>query len=275
MDTEKKSGRRLNKAVAAAGFCSRRKADALIFAGCVRVNGELEQNPGRTVFPEDAVRVDGHAPRGPKKFVYVLLNKPAGVVSTVRDPQGRRTVVDCLPEHLRTCGLYPVGRLDYFSEGLLMLTNDGDLTYRLTHPSWHQKKKYEIVVRGPVDADVLRAMRTGMTLSEGDKLLPVAVKAATDKTGNTILALTLRQGINRQIRRMCRDLNLTILRLKRVSQGILTLGDLPPGHARILSPGEIDRLMDSFRNDIPRSDSHIRARDQKPETCMRPVRHRG
>jgi 23S rRNA pseudouridine2605 synthase len=247
MNTEKKTGFRLNKAVAATGFCSRRKADTLIFTGRVQVNGRTEQNPARSVLPDDAISVDGRALDGAKEFVYVLLNKPAHVVSTVRDPQGRRTVVDCLPEHLRTHGLYPVGRLDYFSQGLLLLTNDGELAYRLSHPSCHQKKKYEVVVRGRVDAAALRAMRAGMTLSEGDKLLPVAVETGMDKTGNTILVLTLRQGINRQIRRMCRDLNLTILRLKRVAQGILTLGDLPLGHARALEAGEIERLVKSLK----------------------------
>ncbi|MDR1660152.1 MAG: rRNA pseudouridine synthase [Desulfovibrio sp.] len=247
MDTERKPGIRLNKAVAATGFCSRRKADALIFAGRVQVNGCVELNPARDVLPDDAIRIDGRVLGGAKNFVYVLLNKPVRVVSTVHDPQGRRTVVDFLPEHLRMRGLYPVGRLDYFSEGLLMLTNDGDLAYRLSHPSCHQKKKYEIVVRGQVDTVALRTMRAGMTLSEGDRLLPVAVKKNLDKTGNTILTLTLCQGINRQIRRMCRDLNLTILRLKRVSQGILTLGDLSPGHTRILEAGEIEGLMKSLK----------------------------
>ncbi|MDR2744081.1 MAG: rRNA pseudouridine synthase [Desulfovibrio sp.] len=239
---------RLNKAVAATGFCSRRKADALILAGRVQVNGRLEQNPARSVvLPDDTLHVNGRVLHRAKKYVYVLLNKPVHVVSTVHDPQGRRTVVDCLPDHLRTRGLHPVGRLDYFSEGLLLLTNDGDLGYRLTHPSCHQKKKYEIVVRGQVDAAALRAMRTGMTLSEGDKVMPVEVKASMGKTGNTILTLTLRQGINRQIRRMCRDLNLTILRLIRVSQGIMTLGDLPAGHTRILETGEIERLARSLK----------------------------
>jgi 23S rRNA pseudouridine2605 synthase len=247
MNAEKKSGVRLNKAVAASGFCSRRKADALIFAGRVQVNGCTERKPAREVLPGDVLHVDGRVLDGAKKFIYVLLNKPVHVVSTVRDPQGRRTVVDCLPEDLRGRGLYPVGRLDYFSEGLLMLTNDGALAYRLSHPSCHQKKEYEIIVRGQVDSGALRTMRAGMTLSEGDKLLPVAVMAEPDKTGNTILALTLRQGVNRQIRRMCRDLNLIILRLKRVSQGILTLGDLPSGRTRTLEADEIARLMKSLK----------------------------
>jgi 23S rRNA pseudouridine2605 synthase len=147
-----------------------------------------------------------------------------------------------LPENLINCGLYPVGRLDYFSEGLLLLTNDGELAYRLTHPSAAQEKKYEAVIRGKVDEISLQAMRSGMILSEGEKLLPVAVKAKTVDKGNTLLRLTLKQGVNRQIRRMCRDLNLTILRLKRVSHGILSLGALPTGHVRLLDKDEIDKL---------------------------------
>ncbi|MDR2574019.1 MAG: rRNA pseudouridine synthase [Desulfovibrio sp.] len=241
----KNAGIRLNKAIAATGFCSRRKADTLIFAGRVRVNGCPEQNPARAVLPDDMIHVDGHALVSRKDFVYALLNKPVQVISTVSDPQGRRTVMDYLPEHLKNCGLYPVGRLDYFSEGLLLLTNDGDLTHRFVHPSGHQKKKYVVLIRGVVEAAALHAMSAGMILSEGEKLLPVSVTARPDDQGNTILHMTLSQGVNRQIRRMCRDLNLTILRLKRVSQGILTLGALPSGHVRLLDTDETVKLRQS------------------------------
>ncbi|MDR3319518.1 MAG: rRNA pseudouridine synthase [Desulfovibrio sp.] len=245
MNTEKNIGVRLNKAIATTGFCSRRKADELIFTGRVRVNDTPEQNPASHVLPSDTISVDGRVLNEPEKFVYALLNKPVHVVSSVHDPQGRRTVVDCLPEALENFRLYPVGRLDYFSEGLLLLTNDGDLTHRLLHPSCCQEKKYEVLVRGLVDTAVLQTMRSGMSLSEGEKLLPIVADRKSVDRGNTVLALALKQGVNRQVRRMCRDLNLTILRLKRTSHGILTLGELALGQTRLLYVDEVAMLRKS------------------------------
>ncbi|MDR1776408.1 MAG: rRNA pseudouridine synthase [Desulfovibrio sp.] len=237
---------RLNKAIASTGFCSRRKADALIFSGRVQVNGRPEQNPARSVGIEDKISVDGRPLAQRQVPICVLLHKPVHVVCTAHDPEGRRTVLDCLPESLRGHRLFPVGRLDYFSEGLLLLTNDGALAHRLMHPSRHQAKIYEVLVRGRVGEDALRAMRSGMTLAEGEKLAPIAVRASLDSRGDTLLTLTLHQGVNRQLRRMCRDLNLTILRLKRVSQGILELDGLPVGKARLLDADETSRLRQSL-----------------------------
>ncbi|MGE9985462.1 pseudouridine synthase [Desulfovibrio sp. SGI.169] len=236
---------RLNKAIAAAGLCSRRKADALIFAGQVLVNGAPEANPARRVLPDDRITVNGRELATAQEYRYLLLYKPVRTVCTVSDPDGRPTVMECLPTGLRHLRLYPVGRLDYFSEGLLLLTNDGQLAQRLTHPRHHQPKIYEVLVRGCVSEKALATMRQGMRLAEGQTLLPVEVERKTANStsnGNTLLRMVLRQGLNRQIRRMCRDLNLTILRLCRVAQGPLDLGELTPGQTRQLTAREVADL---------------------------------
>lgn len=239
------AGTRLNKTIAQAGYCSRRKADELIFSGRVLVNGQVEQNPARHVLPDDAVVVEGRALSAAQEFCYLMLHKPVQTVCTVSDPEGRPTVMEYLPPALRELRLYPVGRLDYFSEGLLLLTNDGELAQRLTHPRHHQPKLYEVLVRGSADAAALAAMRRGMRLAEGEELLPVEVEKKETQAGDSLLHMVLRQGVNRQIRRMCRDVGLTILRLRRVGQGPLTLGDLKPGAARELTDTEVAALKKS------------------------------
>lgn len=251
---------RINHFLARAGLCSRRKADELIAAQKVRINGDLAA-PGSRVGPADKVSLDGQnipwpggeaetpgatgvaAKKKQAQFTYILLNKPVQVVSTVSDPQGRTTVLDLLPEELRRLRLFPVGRLDYFSQGLLILTNDGDLTYRLTHPKWHMPKVYHVLVRGRVTESALRAMREGMVLSEGESLAPVECRILRVTPKNdTWLEMTLHQGINRQIRRMLRDLNLTILVLCRMRHGPLALGDLSKGKWRHLTDEEVRAL---------------------------------
>lgn len=239
------NGVRLNKAIAAAGLCSRRKADELILAGQVRINGTLEENPARRVLPGDRIAVNDRELAAAQEYYYLLLHKPVQTVCTVNDPEGRSTVMAYLPPEVRHLRLYPVGRLDYFSEGLLLLTNDGELAQRLTHPRHHQPKTYEVLIRGSVPETALAVMRRGMRLDEGQALLPVDVEAKTAENGNTLLRMVLRQGVNRQIRRMCRDLGLTILRLRRVAQGPLALGNLKPGAARALTTGEVADLRQS------------------------------
>jgi 23S rRNA pseudouridine2605 synthase len=173
----------------------------------------------------------------------LLLHKPPMVVTTAKDPQKRQTVLDLLPDKTNAARLFPVGRLDYFSEGLLLLTDDGDLAYRLTHPKWHLPKTYRVLVRGELTPDKLALMRQGMTLAEGDAIAPVGLKTDPPRPdGNTWLTLVLIQGLNRQIRRMCRDLDLTVLRIIRIAQGPIELTDLPKGACRELTPGELATL---------------------------------
>ncbi len=230
---------RLNKALAAAGVASRRGADELIAAGRVTVDG-LPAVPGQPVGPSQHISVDGAAIVSPfeeaaKARLHVLCHKPRGVVSTVRDPQGRRTVLDLLPPSMRVERLYPVGRLDADSEGLVLLTNDGELTHRLLHPSHGHAKIYHVRVHGAVTEAMLALMRRGMTLAEGDHLAPVAVSVRAVEATETELEMVLRQGVNRQIRRMCRDVGLSVSRLVRVGMADLTLADLPPGACRPLT----------------------------------------
>ncbi|MGE4552554.1 MAG: pseudouridine synthase, partial [Desulfovibrionaceae bacterium] len=210
----------------------------------VRLNGAVVTSPGVKIRPGvDRLEVSGREVRpaaGPE--LTLLLHKPVEVVTTLRDPQGRRTVLDLLPPEVQARRPAPVGRLDYFSEGLLLLTTDGELCHRLTHPSRHVDKEYEVLVRPPARPEHLEAMRRGMTLAEGERLAPARVEALAPDQGRQTLRLTLGQGLNRQIRRMCRDLGLTVLRLRRVRQGPVRLGDLPPGAFRELQPRELAAL---------------------------------
>lgn len=237
---------RLNKAVAASGLCARRKADELIFAGRVSVDGLRETNPARRVRSCETIAVDGKPLGRRQEYHYLLLHKPVRTVCTLSDPQGRPTVMGCLPEYARNLGLFPVGRLDFFSEGLLLLTNDGELAHRLMHPRHHVDKVYEVLVRGPVTDGQLDRMHKGMRLSDGTPLLPVeATRIGEQEPGDTRLRLVLRQGVNRQIRRMCAELGLTILRLRRVAQGGLRLGSLKAGETRPLTADERNALRGS------------------------------
>lgn len=237
---------RINKALAGAGICSRRAADDLIAQGAVAINGETITTPGvKVTVGKDVVTVNGvtvNLGTSRLTFSYVIINKPTRVVTTVNDPQGRTTVLDLLPMEMKKARLFPVGRLDYFSEGLLLLTDDGELTYRLTHPKWHLPKVYRVRIRGKVSDAALRTMRSGMTLAEGEELAPIKVNVLREENGITMLELHLIQGINRQIRRMCRDLDLTILSLKRYRHGPIDLGNLDRGKARFLDATEIAML---------------------------------
>ena len=250
-------GVRLNKALADAGLCSRRKADELVFSGAVRVNGRRADSPGLRVRPgRDTVEVNGRpvplrgAAGGSPEPCWLMLHKPVGVVATARDPEGRRTVLDLVPPPWSGRRLYPVGRLDFFSEGLLLLTDDGELAHRLSHPRWHLPRVYEVRVRPESGAGALPkalgTMRRGMTLAEGERLAPVEAEVMNDarpgREPGILLRLTLHQGLNRQIRRMCRDLGLTVLRLRRVAQGPLSLEDLPAGGVRPLRGDEVAAL---------------------------------
>ncbi len=235
------TGMRLNKYIASTGFCSRRAADELISELRVTINGR-PATMGDRVTSRDVIRVDGTVIRTEDEVVCLMLHKPVCVVSTARDPQGRKTVLDFVPDRWRHLRLYPVGRLDYLSEGLLLLTNDGELANLLTHPSHNHSKIYEVLVRGQVTQRVLRTLRGGMTLAEGDVTAPCRVEAAPCPDGDTLLTFTLHQGLNRQIRRMCRDTGLMVLRLKRVAEGGLPLGSLAPGQTRLLGHAELDAL---------------------------------
>ncbi len=239
--TQEADSVRINKALADAGFCSRRKAEEFINAGHVFVNGERITNLGHKVSAQDEIRVHGQIIHREEARSYLLMHKPVQTLCTAQDPEGRTTIFDILPEKWRSKRLFTVGRLDYFSEGLLLLTDDGHFAQRLAHPRYHLPKIYEVWVRESVHSSHISTIQGGMTLQEGEKLAPVKARVLRQEARSTLLELTLHQGINRQIRRMCRDLKLTILKLTRVVQGPIEL-DIPVGKVRELSLTELKAL---------------------------------
>ena len=228
------TGERLQKVLAAAGIGSRRHCEELIADGRVAVNGETAVL-GRRVDPStDRVTVDGVAVATAPGLVYYLLNKPAGVVSTASDPHGRPTVVDLVPAEPR---VYPVGRLDAATEGLLLLTNDGDLAYRLTHPSFGVEKEYLAAVEGTPRPGAVRALREGVELEDG-RTAPARVAQVEPD----VLRITIHEGRNRQIRRMAEAVGHPVRRLVRTRVGPLRTGSLQPGEWRPLTTGEVRAL---------------------------------
>jgi 23S rRNA pseudouridine2605 synthase len=227
---------RLAKFLASAGVASRRASEDVIRAGRVTVGGPVVTDPARDVGPGDAVTVDGRRISTAHARVVYALNKPAGVVSTARDPQGRPTVVTMVPQTER---LYPVGRLDIDTTGLILLTNEGDLAHRLTHPRFEVEKTYRAIVGGPpVREPELRALRDGVELDDG----PTAPARVRRVAADTI-EITIHEGRKRQVKRMCEAVGHPVKRLERIRFGPLELGDLRQGRWRKLTDAEIEALM--------------------------------
>jgi len=231
---EERPGERLQKVMARAGVASRRVAEEMITGGRVRVNGERAEL-GRRVDPDtDRVEVDGVPVAIRDGLVYYLLNKPRGVVSTAADPQGRRTVVELVPAEPR---VFPVGRLDADTEGLILLTNDGELTHRLTHPSFGVEKEYLAQVEGTPKAGALRRLREGVQLEDG-----ITAPAKVAAAGPGVLRITIHEGRKRQVRRMSEAVGHPVLRLVRTRIGPLRTGSLAPGEWRPLGQEEVRAL---------------------------------
>jgi 23S rRNA pseudouridine2605 synthase len=226
---------RLAKYLARAGVASRRAAEEIVRAGRVTVGGTTVEDPARDVGEDDQVQVDGKAVAlEPERLVYAL-HKPLGVVSTAHDPQGRPTVVSLLGHQVR---LYPVGRLDLDTTGLILLTNDGELAHRLTHPRYEVPKTYLATVGGPpVTERAVRRLRNGVQLDDG----PTA-PARVARRGPQTLEITIHEGRNRQVRRMCEAVGHPVRGLRRMAFGPLSLGELKPGEHRRLSEEEIREL---------------------------------
>jgi len=236
---------RLHKILSHWGVASRRQAEQMIQAGRVRLNGTVVDRVGQKADPElDLIEVDGvpiAAKNRPQRF-YLLLHKPVGVVSTCRDPQKRPTVIELLPPNLRIGqGLHPVGRLDAESSGALLLTNDGELTFRLTHPRHSVPKTYRVWVKGSPPQNVLQAWRTGVILS-GRQTAPAQVKVLESKTDQTLLEIILHEGRNRQIRRVAEQLGYPVVHLHRIAIGSVHLRQLPTGQYRMLADSEVRSL---------------------------------
>ena len=234
---------RLQKYMAECGAASRRRAEEMIAAGRVTVNGRTVTEMGTQVEPGDEVRLDGKVlrPEGVQK--YVLYHKPAGEVTTASDPEGRPTVLDHFRDY--PVRLYPVGRLDYDSEGLLLLTNDGDLTQRMLHPSHEVQKTYLARVTGSVSLDAVRRLRAGVMLDD-HKTAPAEVRIIKEEAFATVVLMTIHEGRNRQVRRMFESEGHKVLQLRRVRFGPLQLGDLPRGQWRELTPTEIRKLKETL-----------------------------
>jgi 23S rRNA pseudouridine2605 synthase len=262
------SGVRLQKAMADAGIGARRDCEEMITAGRVRVNGRVVKTLPCFVDPaRDVVDLDGEVIELPesarasaatesRSLTYVLVNKPKGVITTTRDPEGRRNVLDLVPHSLRREErLFPVGRLDGDSTGLLLITNDGDLAHQLTHPKFGIAKEYRVLCTGLASDEQLQKLRAGMYLitpaTDGTKTSKRAalesvriVKRYVDRArgDRTVLSVTLREGQNREIRRMLARVGLKVRELERVAIGPLKAGDLKPGQAKLLGKKDVDRL---------------------------------
>ena len=229
---------RLQKLIASAGLCSRRTAEEWIAAGRVRVNGALASVGDRADPETDTVTVDGIPLPETASPVYLMLNKPRGYVTTLSDEYGRRTAA----ELVAGCGarVYPVGRLDRDSEGLLLFTNDGDLAQRLLHPRHEVDKVYLVTVRGDIRGAAERLM--AITELDGEPIAPAQAEEVSRHVGQALLRVTIHQGKNRQVRRMCARIGLHVARLQRIQEDTLLLGDLPPGKWRYLTDRELQEI---------------------------------
>lgn len=235
-------GVRLQKVLAAAGVASRRGAEELIAEGRVEVNGRLVTEQGRRVDPErDQIRVDGSRIPPPRRHVYLVLNKPRGVVSTMDDPEGRPTLADYLPR--RKDRLFHVGRLDSDTEGLIIVTNDGEFAHRLAHPSYEVPKTYLAEVAGAMDNRTIKRLAKGVTLDDGP-VRPDKVKLVNRTETRTLLQVSLHSGRNRVVRRMMDAVGHPVDRLSRVAIGPVRLKQLRQGEVRELSREELGALLD-------------------------------
>lgn len=240
---------RLQKVMAHAGVASRRKCEEIIQAGRVTVNDIVVSELGTKVDPAvDHIEVDGRPLRKEKK-VYVLFHKPRGVISSVSDPEGRKIVTDFLPGIKER--IYPVGRLDYDTEGLLLLSNDGEFTQLLTHPRHEIAKTYYVTVKGAPQDTLLDQLRSGVMLEDGmtTPALVEYVDIEEDKS-KSVISVTIHEGKNRQVRRMFEAISCEVIRLRRVALGFLTLEGVPRGRHRLLRPNEVKELKDLALRDV-------------------------
>jgi 23S rRNA pseudouridine2605 synthase len=248
-DTEEPTGQRLQKVLAQAGLASRRAAEAMIDEGRVEVNGHVVREQGRRVDAEhDVIRVDGSRIPPPRRHRYIVLNKPRGVVSTLSDPEGRRTLADAVVESgaskaLLKERLFHVGRLDTDTEGLIILTNDGDFGHKLSHPSFEIDKTYLVEVEGIVNAVTLKRLKDGIVLDDGP-VHPRGVKLVSTVGGKSLVRLTLHEGRNHIVRRTMEHVGHPVRRLSRIGIGPVRLGTLKVGEVRDLTREELGALLD-------------------------------
>ncbi len=237
---------RIQKIISESGYCSRRKAEQLIAAGRVRVNGRVCTPGDKADASRDVISIDGEnlETSAKRELVYYMLNKPRGYVTTTSDELERRCVMDLMQGVSER--VFPVGRLDRNSEGLLLFTNDGDFANSITHPSGHVSKTYRVTVRPDITEEQLSQLSGGVII-DGEKTLPASVSVLVKEEGRVVLQVTIREGRNRQIRKMCEAVGLEVARLKRISIGPLKLGMLKPGEYRSLTPKELSAIRGSIK----------------------------
>ena len=250
---------RLQKIISSAGIASRRTAETLITQGRVSVNGRTVTELGTKADPAtDDIRVDGRRVKPPARTRYILLNKPRGYITSRSDPQRRPTVLDLLHKGGVREYVYPVGRLDYDSEGLLLLTSDGDLAARLTHPRHEVEREYDVQVRGVPDAHDLERLQRGLVI-DGRRTAPAQVnlRKVIEKVSGSqaLVSLTIHEGRNRQVRKMCDAIGHPVMRLRRVRIGPITDSKLNPGEFRELTPREVAALKKSAGKSKLRAES--------------------
>ena len=240
---------RLQKILADRGLASRRKAEDLIREGRVTVNGKVAVIGEKADPEKDAIKIDGRRLSVSPEKMYVLFYKPKNVVTTVRDPEDRPTVMDLLA--IPKPRLFPVGRLDYDAEGVILLTNDGDLAHQLAHPSHEVPRTYWVKVKGKPKKEELQRLSRGIRLEDGITA-PCAIAPLRETEGNTWVEMVLHQGKNRQLKRMWEKLGYPVLKLKRVGFGGLKLGSLQPGEYRLLRPEEVQKLKNRASSSAPK-----------------------
>jgi len=240
---ERKSHRRrerLNKIISMAGIASRRRADELISSGLVTVNGQVETGLGsKAIWGADSITVNSRAIPDPPRKIYVMLHKPFGYVSTLRDPEGRPIIRDLIQDIKER--IYPVGRLDFDSSGLLILTNDGELAYRLMHPRFHIPRTYKVIIEGSLSGASVERLRKGISLDDGPTS-PARVKVIERGQEKSVVRITIFEGRSREIRRMFEALGHKSLKLMRIGYGSLHLGDLKVGKYRHLKNSKVKIL---------------------------------
>jgi len=276
---------RLQKLISQAGITSRRAAEELILAGRVTVNGVVVTELGSKADPAvDTITVDGKPVKPVTSHLYILLNKPAGFMTTLDDPEGRQLVTDLLPEVKER--VYPVGRLDYNTEGLLLLTNDGDWANKLMHPRHEIEKEYHVRVRGKAHQSQIDQLQKGVMLDDRPTA-PATVRLIKDGEQNDWLSIIIHEGRNRQIRRMCEAVSLSVVRLKRIRYGTLELGPLKSGQYRNLTEREVRDLLVSGTHkstaekvkekkiaETKREPRTVAGREEKPKSTYRTKRYK-